>query len=96
MSKLQQVQKKSPSHSSPVSNTAKFLQTRPFAEVRDSSKNLQTQLETANNFGRNFSKVQVQPKSSVIVQPKLTIGEPGDKYEQEADRGRSRGSTKAS
>ena len=86
MSKQQQVQKKNPSHSPDVSNTANFLQRRPFVQVSDSSKKLQTQLETANNLGHNFSQVQVQPKSSVIVQPKLTIGEPGDKYEQEADR----------
>ena len=89
MSKLQKVQKKKLSHSHAVSNTAKFLQTRPFAEIGDSTKSLQTQLVEASNLRHNFGDLQVQPNSSPVVQPKLTIGEPGDKYEQEADKNKT-------
>lgn len=39
----------------------------------------------ANNTGHNFAHVPVLPPAA-IMQPKLTISQPNDKYEQEADR----------
>lgn len=49
--------------------------------------NLQAQLERAARFGHNFGRVKVQANTpSSAPQLKLTIGQPGDKYEQEADR----------
>jgi hypothetical protein len=51
----------------------------PQAEVPD----LQTQLENANRLGHSFSKMVASRTST--IQPKLTIGASGDKYEQEAD-----------
>jgi len=37
-------------------------------------------------FGHDFSKISVYPATPRIVQPKLKINQPGDEYEQEADR----------
>jgi len=80
-------QKKIPqqSTSTPVQNQ---LRSRPFASQPETDitqqqalPNLQTQLETARRLGHSFSKI-----SAIIIQPKLTIGAVGDKYEQEADR----------
>ena len=41
-----------------------------------------------SNFGgvQNFSGISILPKANIAVQPKLKINEPGDKYEQEADK----------
>ncbi|MGD1873306.1 MAG: alpha/beta fold hydrolase [Mastigocoleus sp.] len=84
MTKVQEVQKKDISHSSKVSNLSDFLQTKKFDS---SAENLQTQLQTANNLTHSFGEVQAQTlEKGAVIQPKLTIGEPGDKYEQEADR----------
>jgi hypothetical protein len=48
---------------------------------------LQTQRENAERLGYNFANIPIlRPNSSPPpIQPKLTIGQPGDKYEQEAD-----------
>ncbi|MBN4003349.1 MAG: DUF4157 domain-containing protein [Nostoc sp. LPT] len=58
---------------------------RPFAQTSNTvtqeklvPPDLQAQVERASRFGHSFGKLAIQPK--------LTIGEPGDKYEQEADR----------
>jgi hypothetical protein len=40
----------------------------------------------ATRFGHDFSRVPVRTPAPAVVQPKLTIGQPDDKYEQEADR----------
>ncbi len=37
-------------------------------------------------FGHDFSRVPVHTAVPMMIQPKLTIGRPDDKYEQEADR----------
>ncbi|MEP0757604.1 DUF4157 domain-containing protein [Coleofasciculus sp. FACHB-T130] len=50
---------------------------------------IQAQMESAQRFGHNFANISISaPNSSTPppIQPKLTIGEPGDKYEQEADK----------
>ncbi|HEY9667883.1 MAG TPA: DUF4157 domain-containing protein [Coleofasciculaceae cyanobacterium] len=50
---------------------------------------LQGRVEKASRFGHTFANVAVNPAKGESVQPiqtKLAIGEPGDKYEQEADR----------
>lgn len=39
-----------------------------------------------SRFGHDFSRVSVRTAAPMMIQPKLTIGQPGDKYEQEADR----------
>ncbi len=38
------------------------------------------------NRGHNFGKVSLFPPTRVPIQPKLKVSEPGDMYEQEADR----------
>ena len=37
-------------------------------------------------FGHDFSRVQIHDAAPTTIQTKLTIGQPKDKYEQEADR----------
>jgi hypothetical protein len=87
-------QQKSLSHSSSTPAKTGSFQSRPFAEPADSeavstqqqeTPDLQTQLDKAARFGHHFGRVRVGNTSSVI-QPKLTVGAPGDKYEQEADQ----------
>ncbi|WP_013322298.1 DUF4157 domain-containing protein [Gloeothece verrucosa] len=46
---------------------------------------LQTQMETAARLGHHLSQIEIVP-SAVTIAPKLTIGQPNDPYEQEADR----------
>ncbi|MBW4425358.1 MAG: DUF4157 domain-containing protein [Nostoc desertorum CM1-VF14] len=53
------------------------------------SGTLQKRLEHASSNGRNFANIPISrpgASSQLAVQTKLTIGEPGDKYEREADR----------
>lgn len=82
------------SKSAPEPTTAapqNTLQPRPFAPQAESVPTLedvQSQLEHTQRFGHhlsNFAASQPEPPPPGI-QPKLTIGAPGDKYEQEADR----------
>lgn len=47
---------------------------------------LQTQLERASHYGHSLSRMQAKINRPSVIQPKLTIGQPGDKYEHEADR----------
>lgn len=68
------------------------LQSRPFAPPAqpDPSRTMadvQAQLEHAQRYGHSLSKYSLSPSPSAppMIQPKLTIGAPGDKYEQEAD-----------
>ncbi|MEH1937846.1 MAG: DUF4157 domain-containing protein [Nostoc sp.] len=47
---------------------------------------LNSRLEHATRFGHNFANILLRrPDTATPIQAKLTIGEPGDKYEQEAD-----------
>ena len=53
------------------------------------SGSLQRKLQQASQFGHNFANIPISrpnAPSQSAVQTKLTIGEPGDKYEQEADQ----------
>ncbi|MDM9583741.1 DUF4157 domain-containing protein [Nostoc sp. GT001] len=50
-------------------------------------QSLTSRLEKATRFGHNFANIPVRrPDTPTPIQAKLTIGEPGDKYEQEADQ----------
>ncbi|MEH1919288.1 eCIS core domain-containing protein [Nostoc sp.] len=50
-------------------------------------RSLNSRLEKATRFGHNFANIPVRrPDTPIPIQAKLTIGEPGDKYEQEADQ----------
>ncbi|WP_341529033.1 hypothetical protein WKK05_06865 [Nostoc sp. UHCC 0302] len=59
-------------------------------------ESLQQEKEHSSKFGHNLADIaikrqnqvtqpQIQSLSEPLVQPALTVGEPGDKYEQEAD-----------
>jgi Domain of unknown function (DUF4157) len=69
------------------------LKSCPFAPLAkpDSSRTMadvQAQLEHAQRYGHSLAKMSLSPRQPTppMIQPKLTIGAPGDKYEQEADR----------
>ncbi|MDB9325544.1 GNAT family N-acetyltransferase [Nodularia spumigena CS-590/02] len=74
------------------------LQGRGFTVQKKSDTHIQksdlnTLLLQAKSFGHSISKLAGQESSSALpqtnglsIQPKLSIGEPGDRYEQEADR----------
>ncbi|MEH1949465.1 MAG: DUF4157 domain-containing protein [Nostoc sp.] len=50
-------------------------------------RSLNSRLEKATRFGHNFANIPVRrPDTQIPIQAKLTIGEPGDRYEQEADQ----------
>ncbi len=72
--------------------SAHRFQSRPFTPPTEASPqqqmpDLQTQRENAERLGHNFANIPIlRPNASPPpIQPKLTIGQPGDKYEQEAD-----------
>ena len=93
MHSRQHIQKKAPSSSSSTPVPTSIFGQRSFENETDSAvppqqqetPDLQSQLEKAARFGHNFGRVQVGDTPAVI-QPKLAIGAPGDKYEQEADQ----------
>ncbi|MFE1745865.1 DUF4157 domain-containing protein [Coleofasciculus sp. H7-2] len=84
---------KAPQNSTFLPVNSQF-QPRPFAvqaKPHHETPDLQAQLESAQRFGHNFANISIQSPDIPIptpppIQRKLTIGEPGDKYEQEADK----------
>jgi hypothetical protein len=71
-----------------------MFQSRPFSDptVSDEASphtqelpDLQTQLERGARFNQSLSRMKVYGNRPAI-QPKITVGAPGDKYEQEADQ----------
>lgn len=52
----------------------------------DEQPALEAQLPQDSRFQQNFSRVPVRSSSLPFIQPKLKIGHPSDRYEQEADR----------
>ncbi|WP_414577350.1 DUF4157 domain-containing protein [Anabaena sp. CCY 9402-a] len=77
------------SSDTPVSNQ---FAPRPFVvQPQPQTPDLQTQQEKAEQSSNSFANISTfrpgyQPPSPPRIQMKLTIGQPGDKYEQEADR----------
>jgi hypothetical protein len=70
--------------------TQNVVQSRPFtppskSEIAPTLADVQAQLDHAQHSGHHLANY-AQPQSTPIIQAKLTIGAPGDKYEQEADR----------
>lgn len=63
---------------------------RPFAPETPASESPATEpsvtLQAAQQLGHSLAQLQPTQSPSLWVQPKLTIGAPGDRYEQEADR----------
>lgn len=78
MSEQEQLQKKPLSPLVQNQNSSQFLQKRPFApQPKSTGSDIQRTANKTSVIGHSFG--------NLTVQPKLTIGEPGDKYEQEAD-----------
>ena len=78
--------------SSELPTTKDILQTRPFATPAQKSSTAEKQpptpesQEKASAFGYNGASIpSFAPSEAAPIQAKLTLGEPGDKYEQEAD-----------
>ncbi len=62
---------------------------RSNADMLDQSETYQTGSDlklSLSNFSHNFSTIPTSLNASHPIQPKLKIGQPNDKYEQEADR----------
>ncbi len=94
MAEQESLQKMTSTPITDTQNSSASLQTRPFAPVKKlhTSSSVQTKSDTkgrqghrASGFGHSFGNLMVSPPTSLAIQPKLTIGQPGDKYEQEAD-----------
>ncbi len=90
-----QVQRKTFSNSSSPPVHKSFSWQRPFTDPLYNSPvqrqlqtmpDLQAQLEQIKRAAPDMSRVKVNNTTPAVIQPKLTVGEPGDKHEQEADR----------
>ncbi|HEY9835701.1 MAG TPA: hypothetical protein V6D27_02185, partial [Vampirovibrionales bacterium] len=79
-----QIQKKAQSHATPTPATGMF-KPRPFAipAEPETTPELQTKAEPEPVGGNRLSRMDVSAPPP--IQPKLAIGAPDDKYEQEAD-----------
>ncbi|MDJ0734411.1 MAG: DUF4157 domain-containing protein [Nostocaceae cyanobacterium] len=76
------------SETSQTSVTSELLQ-RPHqqqTEVVNQQQELDSQTSQESGVHWNFIGVPVRNTSLPIIQPKLNIGQPGNRYEQEADR----------
>jgi len=71
-----------------------LFRSRPFTDPTVSDEvsphkqelpDLQTQLERGARFNQSLSRMKVHANKP-LIQPKIAVGAPGDKYEQEADR----------
>jgi|GEM_PF-6428376 len=81
------IQRKS-SFSSVSQSTKSWFRQRPFkdnAAVPQETPGLQPQTDKTTRFSHNFSRVQIDDSIPAGIQTKLAIGNPGDRYEQEAD-----------
>jgi tetratricopeptide (TPR) repeat protein len=63
-------------------------ESRPFADPLETADIIQEQPqpEVGDRAGHTFSQVAVDAPAGTTLQAKLTVGEPNDQYEQEADR----------
>jgi len=81
------------SSDTPVSNqfTPRHFVVQPQTEEQNQRTNLQTHSSTTKTSSHRLPNISIcspnpQPSSPPRVQMKLSIGKPGDKYEQEADK----------
>lgn len=70
------------------------LPLQAFIGNQEVSRTLQSQAEGSNaqptaedspRFGHDFSRIPIHPTAARVIQTKLAVNQPGDKYEQEAD-----------
>jgi len=81
------VQKKASTIVGDTKGSLTFLQARGFGKPNGASGGgIQRKTGGNSGNGHSFGNLMVSPTTTSVIQPKLTIGEPGDKYEQEADR----------
>ena len=61
---------------------------RSRAQTKNGEQPIQSSQSTAETIaeGHQFGKIALNHSGPFLIQPKLTIGQPNDKYEQEADR----------
>ncbi len=87
----QQVQKVSTTQAPVSSAPIPLLQPRAFSDNEQSSiaESPQAEMESKPDgvmLGHSLARINTRPLSHLPIQPKLTIGQVGDPYEQEADR----------
>src|SRR3954451_24312807 len=71
--------------SAPVAAESTRIEARPFTtKAQPATPNIQPHTAPAN-VGHDFGQVQA-PATSLRIQAKLTVSQPGDQYEQEAER----------
>lgn len=80
MSNRSYLRTKAPAQSSSATIPANQVQARPFTIQTQAlaTRDMATQRDQASRFDANLMQ-------NLGLQPKLTVGQPGDKYEQEAD-----------
>jgi len=91
-----QFQKKASTQSAPIPLSTNLLRSRPFStpsttteEASTDTPDFQARLEFARSHAPDLSSLAANSSGDRVpstVQPKLTIGQPNDQYEQEADR----------
>lgn len=87
MGRQLQLQKKASTRVGDTKGSLTFLQARGFGKPNGvSGGGIQRKTGGNSGNGHSFGNLMVSPTTTSVIQPKLTIGEPGDKYEQEADR----------
>jgi hypothetical protein len=62
-----------------------FARTRAVAAPPPKTHAPSTQDYSTGLFGHDLSRIPVREKAPLTIQPKLTVGAPGDAYEREAD-----------
>ena len=89
--RMRKRKKQQPSNSQ-VNIQPQIQQPRPFitqSQTDNQAADLQTLQDKVQQPGMNFADIPIfaphQTPNSFPIQPKLTIGQPNDKYEQEAD-----------
>jgi hypothetical protein len=61
--------------------------TQNNSPTQENVSSLNSDLNRASHFGHDFSRIPVYSSRPPVLQTKLTINQPGDSYEQEADQG---------
>ena len=90
MAEQEQLQKSTSTTVTDTQNSSEYLETRAFATIAKSQSDSSEQptppnLQKKSGIGHSFANLIIQAPPASVIQPKLTIGQPGDKYEQEAD-----------
>src|SRR5436309_1321404 len=56
------------------------------SSAQESVPSLDSVMDRASRFGHEFSRIPIHSTQTAVLQTKLTVNQPGDVYEQEADQ----------